>query len=84
LTRWSQVTHYYFDDCIYYTPAFSDEAVGRLQLRDPVSVSDGRLRPSKYLGELVNMDSKMPRGLSFPRAILNGLSGLRGKYFVER
>jgi hypothetical protein len=25
-TRWSQVTHYYFRDCIYYTPAFSVSA----------------------------------------------------------
>ncbi|WP_369828435.1 hypothetical protein [Erythrobacter sp. SAORIC-644] len=39
LTRWSQVTHYFFDDCIYYTPAFSDEAHGRLAPRDLVSVA---------------------------------------------
>lgn len=54
LTRWSQVTHYYFDDCIYYTPAFSDEATGQLQLRSIRAVSDGRLRPNLYLGEEVN------------------------------
>lgn len=53
LTRWSQVTHYYFDDCIYYTPAFSDEALGRLQLRDLVAISDGQPRPNSYLGEQV-------------------------------
>lgn len=53
LTRWSQVTHYYFEDCIYYTPAFSDEAMGRLQLREPVSVADGRRRSNCYLGEPV-------------------------------
>lgn len=53
LTRWSQVTHYYFDDCIYYTPAFSDEALGRLHLRDIVSISDGQPRPNTYLGEQV-------------------------------
>ena len=53
LTRWSQVTHYYFDDCIYYTPAFSDEALGRLQMRDLVAVSDGQPRPNSYLGEVV-------------------------------
>jgi ectoine hydroxylase-related dioxygenase (phytanoyl-CoA dioxygenase family) len=53
LTRWSQVTHYYFDDCIYYTPAFSDEALGRLQLRDLVSVGDGEPRANTYLGEPV-------------------------------
>ncbi|WP_327754953.1 phytanoyl-CoA dioxygenase family protein [Sphingobium sp. SJ10-10] len=53
LTRWSQVTHYYFDDCIYYTPAFSDEAMGRLDLRNLVSISDGERRPNRYLGEEV-------------------------------
>ncbi len=53
LTRWSQVTHYYFDDCIYYTPAFSDEALGRLHLRNLVSVDDGQLRRNRYLDEEV-------------------------------
>lgn len=51
LTRWSQVTHYYFDDCIYYTPAFSDEIIGRLQLREIESIGDGRSRPNLYLGQ---------------------------------
>lgn len=53
LTRWSQVTHYYFDDCIYYTPAFSDESIGQLQLRNLVAISDDKPRPSTYLGEIV-------------------------------
>jgi ectoine hydroxylase-related dioxygenase (phytanoyl-CoA dioxygenase family) len=52
-TRWSQVTHYYFDDCIYYTPAFSDEALGRLDIREPVSIVDGAPRRSSYAGEPV-------------------------------
>ena len=50
-TRWSQVTHYYFEDCIYYTPAFSDEYLGRLALRKLVSIADGLARPNRYLGE---------------------------------
>ncbi|MEL6708269.1 MAG: phytanoyl-CoA dioxygenase family protein [Pseudomonadota bacterium] len=53
LTRWSQVTHYFFDDCIYYTPAFSDEALGKLQTRELVSVVDGGSKPNSYLGELI-------------------------------
>jgi hypothetical protein len=53
LTRWSQVTHYYFDDCIYYTPAFSDEAVGRLDLRNLVAIQDGLPRPNTFLGEVI-------------------------------
>lgn len=32
-TRWSQVTHVYFDDCIYYTPMWSDENCGKLYIR---------------------------------------------------
>ena len=55
LTRWSQVTHYYFEDCIYYTPAFSDEALGRLDIRQLKSISDGLPRPNRYLGEVVEM-----------------------------
>ena len=35
-TRWSQVTHYYFEDCIYYTPMASDVTIGELSLRDNV------------------------------------------------
>jgi hypothetical protein len=48
------VTHYYFDDCIYYTPAFSDEVDGKLALRDIVAISDGQRRSNKYLGEEIN------------------------------
>lgn len=51
LTRWSQVTHYYFENCIYYTPAFSDEATGQLQLRQIRAIHDGKPRPNLYLGE---------------------------------
>lgn len=60
LTRWSQVTHYYFDDCIYYTPAFSDEAVGKLALRDIVAISDNAPRANSYLGETLKADRAKP------------------------
>jgi len=51
LTRWSQVTHYYFDDCVYYTPALSDEYLGSLALRNLVSIVDGAPKPNLYLGD---------------------------------
>ncbi len=60
LTRWSQVTHYYFDDCIYYTPAFSDEAVGKLALREIVAISDKVPRANSYLGETLKIDRAKP------------------------
>ena len=50
-SRWSQVTHYYFKDCIYYTPAHSDEAFGRLDLRSIVNIRSGTIEPNRLLGE---------------------------------
>lgn len=77
LTRWSQVTHYYFDDCIYYTPAFSDEAVGKLALRDILAISDGARRPNMYLGEVVKdrtaSELERTRHVSLTRKIIKML-----------
>lgn len=53
LTRWSQVTHYYFEDCIYYTPAYSDETLGRLKMRKIFRVADGTIQPNLYHGRAV-------------------------------
>ncbi|MFM7682034.1 MAG: phytanoyl-CoA dioxygenase family protein [Bacteroidota bacterium] len=38
LTRWSQVTHYYFEDCLYLTPMWSNMATGELFLRNPNNI----------------------------------------------
>jgi hypothetical protein len=76
LTRWSQVTHYYFEDCIYYTPAFSDEALGKLQLRKLVSVENGTPQPNTYLGEPVRT---APAGRTrFPGSLMRWFGG-RGR-----
>lgn len=81
-TRWSQVTHYYFDDCIYYTPAFSDEALGALELRQVTSINDGRPRPNTYLGATIGASAasgqsapplpRPPRDGSWLRKIIEG------------
>ncbi|NTX27563.1 phytanoyl-CoA dioxygenase family protein [Burkholderia pyrrocinia] len=62
MSRWSQVTHYFFDDCVYYTPAFSDEYLGRLQLRDLVNVVDGARKRNSYLGEEIMPPTAGARG----------------------
>jgi hypothetical protein len=58
-TRWSQVTHYYFDDCIYYTPAYSDETLGKLTMRKIRSITDGTLRPNLYHGRKVKGGARL-------------------------
>lgn len=50
-TRWSQVTHYYFEDCIYYTPGHSDEPIGRLEVRSVRNICTGQIQPNLFLGE---------------------------------
>lgn len=81
LTRWSQVTHYYFEDCIYYTPAYSDEILGRLQMRELVSAVDGKPRPNTYMGERIENRDLLPKTkrVAYPSAItaLLGKMGLK-------
>lgn len=40
-TRRSLVAHYFFDNCLYYTPRYSDEEQGKLHLRLPSNVRTG-------------------------------------------
>jgi hypothetical protein len=40
-TRRSLVVHWYFEDCLYYTPMVSDVEGGRLALRLPANVATG-------------------------------------------
>ena len=37
-TRWSQVTHYYFEDCVYLTPMWSNMTTHELFLREPKNI----------------------------------------------
>jgi len=52
-TRWSQVTHYYFDDCAYYTPLLSDPVMGRIDFRRLTDISTGKAVPNRFAGENV-------------------------------
>lgn len=52
-TRWSQVTHYYFDDCAYYTPMFSDPFYGQIHFRNEIDISTGQRMPNMYNGHAI-------------------------------
>lgn len=49
-TRHSQVTHYYFDDCIYTQPLWSDLHGGRMMYKRVFDISEGRYVTSMYNG----------------------------------
>ena len=44
-TRWSQVTHYYFEGCSYYTPLGSEPFLGAIHFRNITDISTGRPVP---------------------------------------
>jgi hypothetical protein len=64
LTRWSQVTHYYFDDCAYFTPMRTDFSHGSICFRDLVDISTGKPVPQQCAGHVIppeRVDALRPR-----------------------
>ena len=53
LTRWSQVTHYYFEGCSYYSPMLSDPFYGRISFRRHRNIATGEPMPNMYSGRRV-------------------------------
>jgi len=53
LTRWSQVTHYYFDNCLYYTPIHSSVFAGKAHIREPIDITVERKVSGKLFGSPV-------------------------------
>jgi len=49
-TRWSQVTHYYFDDCVYTTPLANTQAKGEIFTREISDISTGQSIKNKFCG----------------------------------
>ncbi len=52
-TRWSQVTHYYFEGCSYYTPMATDAPFGGVKYRKPIDVRTGKQVLNIYNGRQV-------------------------------
>ena len=50
-SRHSQVTHYYFEDCLYYQPMRTDPFLGKICWLDKPDVRTGQLIPQIYNGQ---------------------------------
>ncbi len=83
-TRWSQVTHYFFEDCYYYTPMLSNMATRELYLRpDLINIKTGKKTAQSYNGEKLNvvktgmqrymLTSKSTPGTSLLKGVLKGI-----------
>ncbi len=52
-TRWSQVTHYFFEDCLYYNPLQSNSTTGEWCLVPVVNIRNGKRTRGNYNGRKV-------------------------------
>ena len=66
-TRLSQVTHFYFPGCIYYTPMLSDPLQNRWTLRRVADIRTGQLAPT-YDG--ITLSSRAAAGYRKLRGLL--------------
>ncbi len=53
-TRWSQVTHFLFENCIYYQPHSSDVPIGELMLLDITDLNTLESVPHRYYGQILS------------------------------
>jgi hypothetical protein len=52
-TRHSQVTHFFFKNCVYYSPIRSDLALGKLAFRRPRNIRTRRYEPLRFDGRRI-------------------------------
>jgi hypothetical protein len=52
-TRWSQVTHYFFENCAYYTPMLSDPFYGKIDFRELTNIETGQPLVQQYAGQAI-------------------------------
>lgn len=80
-TRRSQVTHYYFEGCRYYTPLYSDPPLGRYRWRRVIDVGTGREQPHIYQGSR----AKIPLATRARSVVEQNLRGSRtGRAAIRR
>ncbi|MDX2129835.1 MAG: phytanoyl-CoA dioxygenase family protein [Chloroherpetonaceae bacterium] len=54
-TRFSQVTHYYFENCMYYTPLTCDPYPGKIQLKPLIDIATGESISNQFNGKPVSI-----------------------------
>ena len=67
-TRHSQVTHYYFEDGMYFLPLASDFAAGRICLREVIDIGRDQFVPHVYRGKEISL-ARARNVLKYPRPL---------------
>lgn len=82
-SRHSQVTHYYYDNCVYYAPKFSDLAINKIFLTDIRDIKTGKKPENRYFDEVVKRRAKLELQFGAVR-MLSKISHLFPKNFVNK
>lgn len=72
-TRHSQVTHYYFEDCAYYTPLLSDMVIERIYLRKITNIATGQPVVNRYMNEEIKQENQGYSQKMYLPAVLGSL-----------
>jgi len=81
-SRHSQVTHYYFENCMYYIPLLSDIAINKLYLKDLTNIVTSERVVNTYFGKKVKPHTKLYLHQQSLR-MLSGVAHLFPKSVVE-
>ena len=69
-TRHSQVTHYFFENCVYYTPLRSDATIDKLYIRKITNIATGQPIDNKYFNQSLAYESEgYPKRYTIPASI---------------
>lgn len=82
-SRHSQVTHYYFENCLYYVPRLSDIAIKKLYLNDLTNIITGEKVANTYFGKEVKVNSKLYLQQQTVK-MLSGIAHLFPKQIVDK
>ncbi|GAB4007779.1 hypothetical protein GCM10028808_12300 [Spirosoma migulaei] len=70
-SRHSQVTHYFFENCVYYTPLRSDAAIDKLYVRKITNIATGQPVPNTYFDQTLAYEGEgYAKRFTIPASIL--------------
>jgi len=79
-TRWSQVTHYFFEGCSYTTPVANDVYQGQILFRQIVDIRNGELVKNVVNGRSIDQQNQSSNSNDYQQKI----DGIRSKIQMSR
>ena len=82
-SRHSQVTHYFFDDCVYYSPRLSDVAINKIYLTELWDINTGERMENRYFDEVLKPSAKLQMQFQTIK-MLSKVSHIFPRQFVDK